>query len=121
MYAVMACSLEGLETVNHQFRFSDLKILSVITSYFTRALEHVSARIVVSAVSEPGKWVSTRKFRDFLSLSVHKPSAFVNRQDGCGLMESNFRSLEASAALAIFSQKVLQLLLLAILNSILYI
>ena len=66
-------------------------------------LEHVSARIVVFAGSQPGKWVSSRRFRDSFSLSVHEPSAFVNRQDGCRATERNFSSLEASAALSIFS------------------
>ena len=65
--------LKGLKLLIAQFSFSDVKILSVITSCFTRALEHVSARIVVSAGSEPGKWVSSRRFRDSFSLPVHEP------------------------------------------------
>ena len=97
----------------------------------------MSARIVVSAGSEPGKWENGR-YRDSFSLSVHEPaafinrqdvcllsvhepSAFLNRQDGCGLTERNFRGLEASAAFSILSQKDLQLLLLASLNLFLYI
>ena len=31
-----------------------------------------AVRIIVSAVSEPGKWVSSRRFRDSFSLSVHE-------------------------------------------------
>ena len=61
-----------------------MKILSVIMSCFIRALEHVSARIVVSAGSASGKWVSSRRFKDYFSLSAHEPSAFGNRQDDCG-------------------------------------
>ena len=95
-----------------------MKIVSVITSCFIRALEHVPARIVVSTGWEPGKSVSSRRFRESFSLSVHEPSAFVNRQDGCGLTERNFRSLAATAALSIISQKVLQFLLLADLISL---
>ena len=81
-------------------------ILSAITSYFTRTLAHVSARIVVSAGTEPGKWVSSRRFRDYFSLSVNDPSAFVSKQNGCGLTERNIRSLESSAALSIFLQSL---------------
>ena len=65
--------LKGLKLLIAQFSFSGVKILSVITSYFTRALEYVSARIVLSAGSEHGKWVSSRRFRDSFSLSVHEP------------------------------------------------
>ena len=78
-------------------------------------MEHVTARIVVSAGSEPDKLV----FKDYSSLPVHEPSAFVNRQHRCGLTERNFRSLETTAALSMLSEKFLQLLLLADLISFL--
>ena len=113
--------LKGLKLLIAQFSFSGVKILSVIASCFTRALEHVSARIVVSAGSELGNRVSSRIFKHYFALSVLEPFAFVNRQDACGLRERNFRSLEASAALSILSQKVLQFILLVDLISFLYI
>ena len=47
---------------------------------------HTPDRIVVSA-----EWVSNSSFKDSFSLSVQEPSAFVNRLDGCGLTERNFR------------------------------
>ena len=118
-WIVMGCTpsgpgvLKGLKLLITQFRFSGVKMLSVILSCFTWALEHIPARIVVSADSEPRKCVSNNRFKDSFSLSVHEPSAFVNRQDGCRLTERNFRRLEASAALSMLSQKFLQFLLLA--------
>ena len=69
MCAVMAV-LKGLKLLIAQFSFSGVKILSVIMSCFSRALEHESAMIVVSADSEPGKWVSSRRFRDSFSFSL---------------------------------------------------
>ena len=81
--------LKGLKLLIAQFRFFGVKMLSVILSCFTCPLEHIPAGIVVSANSEPGKWVSMSRFKDSYSLSVHKPSAFVNRQDGCGQRERN--------------------------------
>ena len=90
--------LKGLKLLIAQFSFSGVKMLSVNLSCFTWALEHIRARIGVSADSEPGKWVSNSRFKDSFSLSVQEISAFVNRQDGCGLIERNFRILKTSAA-----------------------
>ena len=108
-WIVMGCMPSGPGVLNSlkllvaQFRFSGVKMLSVILSCFTWALEQIPARIVVSADSVPGKWVSNSRSKDSFSPSIHEPSAFVNRRDGCGLTERNFRSLEASAALSILS------------------
>ena len=63
--------LKGLKLLIAQLTFSGANILSVITSCFTRALEHVSAS------SEPEKCVSSRRFKDSFKLSVHESSAFV--------------------------------------------
>ena len=101
---VMVCMLSGLGVLKGlklliaQLSYSGMKI-SVITSCITRALEHVS--IVVSGGSEPGKWVSSWKFKDSFSLSVHEPSAFANGQDGCRVTEKHFRILEAYEALSV--------------------
>ena len=55
MYAVRVWSFEGLVTVNRksQFCFSGVNILCVITSCFTLALEHLSARIQNLLVQNP--------------------------------------------------------------------
>ena len=82
-------------------------------------MEQIPAGIVGSADSEPGKWVSNSRSKDYFSLSVHEPSDFNNRQDGYGLTERNCRCLETSAALSMLSQKFLQFLLLADLISFL--
>ena len=56
--------LKCLKLLFAQFSFSGVEMLSVILSCFTRALEHIPARIVDSADSEPGKWVSNSRFQD---------------------------------------------------------